>query len=90
MTNKDVMGPAECFVPYKLQSVDDDVVPFPSLLEVPLSSILEKNLIAFLNVDRLVRDFLTQHRDVFTLDGLFQQFRKILHSSFKITVKSLE
>ena len=73
-----------------LQSVDYNVVPFPSLLEVPLSSILKENLVAFLNVDRLVRDFLTQYRDVFILDGLFQQFRKILHSSFKITVNSLE
>jgi hypothetical protein len=73
-----------------LQSVDYNIVPFPSLLEVPLSSILKENLVAFLNVDRLVRDFLTQYRDVFILDGLFQQFRKILHSSFKITVISLE
>jgi len=73
-----------------LQSVDDDVIPSPSLLEVPLGSILKENLVAFLNVDRLVRDFLTQYRDVFTLDGLFQQFRKILHSSLKITVNSLK
>jgi len=80
---------AEWFIPM-LQSIDDDVVPFPSLLEVPFSSILEKNFVAFLNVDRLVRDFLTQYRDVFTLDGLFQQFRKILHCSLKVTVNSLE
>ena len=73
-----------------LQSVDDDVVPSPSLLEVPLSSILKENLVALLNVDRLVRDFLTQYRDVFTLNGLFQQFRKVLHGSLKITVDSLE
>jgi hypothetical protein len=54
--NKDVMSPAGCL---QSQSVNDNVVPSPSLLEVSLSSILEENLVAFLNVDRLVRHFLT-------------------------------
>jgi hypothetical protein len=69
---KDVVSPIMWFIPYKLQCVDDDVVPFPSLLEVSLRSILEKNFIALLDVDRLVRHFLAQQRDIFTFDGLFQ------------------
>jgi hypothetical protein len=56
----------------KLQCVDDDVIPFPSLLEVSLRSILEKNFVALLDVDRLVRHFLAQQRDIFIFDGLFQ------------------
>ena len=68
----DVVSPIMWFIPYELQCVDDDVVPSPSLLEVSFRSILEKNLVALLNIDRLVRHFLAQHRDVFTFDGLFQ------------------
>lgn len=69
---KDVVSPILWFIPYELQRVDDYVVPSPSLLEVSLRSILKKNLVALLNIDRLVRHFLAQHRDVFTFDGLFQ------------------
>jgi len=80
------MSPIMWFIPYELQCVDHDVVPSPSLLEVALRSILKKNLVALLNIDRLVRHFLAQHRDAFAFDGLFQQFREIFHGSLKIAV----
>src|SRR5579863_1584772 len=68
----DVVSPIKWFILHELQCVDDDVVPLPSLLEVSFRSILEKNLVALLNIDRLVCHFLAQHRDIFTFDGLFQ------------------
>lgn len=80
LRNDDVVSP----IIYVLQSVDDDV-PLPSLLDVSLCSILQENLVTLLDIDRLVRHFLAQHRDIFTLDRLFQQFRKILHSSLEVT-----
>jgi len=50
-------------------------VPLPTTVLEANRCILQNNLVSFLDIDRLIGDFLLQSRDVFGLDRAFQQLR---------------